>query len=147
MFSCLYWLLSRIRRHTLIHCAPVRGKTTKSDCIFPTAYCSLRFFTPLQLVFVSFITFHQKAMRALGTALLEQFTCCHTETEVADKTCCLARRRILPPVQAVPALTQQRLVAGRVVIRVPFLRQLHVSIVSVRDRPLCLSMSKWMTYH
>ena len=73
---------------------------------------------------VGCLTFQLHASLFQGRICLGNFTCCHTEREIADQTFCLTQSRILTPSHPVPALTLYHQVPGRGATWVPIFRSL-----------------------
>ena len=89
------------------------------------------------------LTSQQQASVSQGRICSDNFTCCHTEIEVADQTFYLTQS----PGRPVPVLTLKRQAPGRVATGVPIVKSL---VDSTRKNPVAsgirtpdLPLSKW----
>ena len=95
---------------------------------------------------VGCLTSQQHATVSLERICSDNFTCCHTEIEVADPTSISPSHSILTPGRPVPVLTLSRQAPGRVATGVPMFKSLvwlypekNPSASGIRTRDLPLS--------
>ena len=73
---------------------------------------------------VGCLTSQQHAGVSQGRICTDNFTCCHTEIEVANQVFYLAKSQYTDTGPTVPALTQKRQAPGRVATALPILKSL-----------------------
>ena len=79
---------------------------------------------PVVCLFVGCLRSQQHASVSQGRICSDNFTCCHTEIEVADQLSTSPSHSILTPGRPVPALTLRGQAPGRVATRVPIFESL-----------------------